>query len=169
VLPALFTVSALSSGVMATIVVTYVYDMFMYGTNYASDMRHILAIAMLIVLVVEAAVFALYLHRRYYSAEGQSRTSVRLLLFGKLKSVFWLGTVASGFAVPLLFGLVYLVFPSLTFFLLAGGLLGLLGRFFLRVGIVYAGIKDQTPLHKFMELQYYLNYPGAGEIPIPRV
>jgi hypothetical protein len=36
----------------------------------------------------------------------------------------------------------------------AAGILLLCGGFFLRVGILHAGIKDQIPMHRLMEIQH---------------
>ncbi len=160
-LPALFTVSALSTGSMAIILSTYGYDLLVFHQGYSSEMMHVLMNAEQVLLAIEAIVLALYLYSRY-RAEGQGKSSVRLLLSGSLRYVFWLGIVAFGFVIPVILEIIYSRFPENSYLLLATGAFSLIAGFFLRLGIVYAGIKDQTPLHKFIELQYYLRTPGKA-------
>ncbi|MFC1954307.1 NrfD/PsrC family molybdoenzyme membrane anchor subunit [Chloroflexota bacterium] len=164
-LPALFTVSAFSTGAIATVLATYVYDLLVYSEGYSAHMRHLLMNIEQVILPIEAIVLGIYLFTRYKTEEGQSRNSVRLLLRGRFKLLFWLGIVVSGFVLPPILENLYFrsESPYLLFaivvFVLASGL-------FLRVAIVYAGIKDQTPWHKFIELRYFLKLPNSVTLPM---
>ncbi|MFC2070182.1 NrfD/PsrC family molybdoenzyme membrane anchor subunit [Chloroflexota bacterium] len=160
-LPALFTVSALSTGAIAIVLSTYVYDLIVYSKGYSSHMMHVLMNIEQVLLIIEAIVLVLYLYSRY-RAEGQGKSSVLLLLFGNLRYLFWLGIVACCFALPVFLEVYYTVFPDNSFILFAMGASTLIGGLFLRIGVIYAGIKDQTSLHKFIEIQYYLRIPGKG-------
>jgi hypothetical protein len=45
------------------------------------------------------------------------------------------------------------------------GLLLLCGGFFLRLGVLHAGIKDQIPMHRLIEFQYELiKNPKSGTL-----
>ncbi|MFC2038307.1 NrfD/PsrC family molybdoenzyme membrane anchor subunit [Chloroflexota bacterium] len=164
-LPGLFTVSALSTGLMAIILVTFGYDLIFFKEGYSAEMMHLLLRVEQYLLVIEVIVFVLYLYRRYH-AEGQGKASVRLLLFGNLKYVFWLGIVVAGFILPVILETIYSGFHGSSILLVIAGVFTLLGGFFIRLGIVYAGIKDQTPLHKYIEMQYFLRTTerGIGDI-----
>ena len=163
-LPALFTVSALSTGSITIILTTYVYDLLVFHEGYSSQMTHMLVNTQLVLIIIEAIVLALYLFSRY-RAEGQAKSSVQMLLSGKMKYIFWLGVVVLGFSLPFILEIVYSGLPEHSWLLVTAGVLVLLGRFFLRLGIIYAGIKDQTPLHKLIEVQYYLKAQRKGGIP----
>jgi len=151
-LPALFTVSSLATGTVITILATYTYDSMVFSEGYSSQMRLILMNILAVLILLEAIMLVLYLQNRYKVAEGNARNSVLLLLFGRLRLVFWLGVVAVGFLLPVIIG-VFLRFSQHSYLLFAAGEMMLLGRFFLRMGIVYAGVKDPTPLHRFAELR----------------
>jgi len=165
-LPVLFTVSALTTGAMATVMATYTYDLLVFNEAYSSNMRNVLMNITQGLILIEAIVLALYLYTRYMAEEGQSRNSVLLLISGRLWFVFWLGIVASGFALPLVLAIIYSRFSENPILLFAIGALVLASRLLLRLAIIYAGIKDQTPWHKFVELQYYLKFPDAGPVPL---
>jgi len=164
-LPALFTVSAFSTGAVATVLVTYIYDLVILGHDYSEHMRHLLLNSEQILLLVEIIVLGLYLFNRWKADENQSQNSVRLLLWGKFRFLFWLGIVIFGFIFPPVLENFYTRFESafllyaIGFFVLASGLL-------LRVVIVYAGIKDQTPWHKFTEFQYSPRFLDTVAVPL---
>ena len=150
-LPVLFTVSALSTGSMATILSTYVYDLIFYYEGYSVHMMHMIMNIEQVLVILEALVLALYLFSRY-RAEGQGKYSVRLLLSGNLKFVFWLGIVVSGFLFPTILENIYSKFPEYPFLLFLTGAFLLVGGFFLRMGIIYAAIKERHPMHKMIEV-----------------
>jgi len=148
-LPVLFLVSALSTGSMAIILSTL-------GTGVFSHDAGALKALMLAeqgLVVIEAIVLYLFLSRTYRAAE-QGKDSVRLLLFGEMKMIFWGGVVLLGFIFPVVLEGIETFFPGNLVFISAAGILLLCGGFFLRVGILHAGIKDQIPMHRLMELQY---------------
>jgi len=106
-----------------------------------------------VLVVIEGIVLYLYLSRSYRTSE-QGKDSVRLLLFGEMKMIFWGGVVLLGFIFPVILENIASFFPGNVALILAAGILLLCGGFFLRVGILHAGIKDQIPMHRLMEIQY---------------
>jgi formate-dependent nitrite reductase membrane component NrfD len=106
-----------------------------------------------VLVVVEAIILYLFLSRRYRAAE-QGKDSVRLLLFGEMKMIFWGGVVLLGFIFPVVLENIAAFFPGNSVLIFAAGILLLCGGFFLRVGILHAGIKDQIPMHRLMEIQH---------------
>src|SRR4030042_4365384 len=90
-LPLLFLVSALSTGSMAIILSTL-------GTGFFPHDAGALTVLMggeQVLVVLEGIVFYLFLSQRYRAAE-QGKDSVRLLLFGEMKLIFWGGVVLLG-------------------------------------------------------------------------
>lgn len=164
-MPALFTVSSFTTGIIATLLVTNIYDRLVFNEGYSSYMQLVLMNTAQVFVLIEAIILILYLYTRYRGGEGQARNSVRLLLSGNLRFVFWLGIVASGFVIPAILGIIYFRFPDHWYLFFTAGVLLLLSRFSLRAGFIYAGIKDQTPLHKLIEVQYYLKALKKGGIP----
>jgi len=168
-LPLLFTVSALSTGAVATVLATQVYDLLVFNEGYSAHLRHFLMNTEQVILLMEAIVLGLYLFNRWKTEDGQSRNSVRLLLWGKFRYLFWLGIIVPGFVLPPILESLYVRLES-HYLLYAIGIFVLASGLFLRLVIVYAGIKDHTPWHKFIELQYFPKSPGAVTIPLePRV
>jgi polysulfide reductase chain C len=150
-LPLLFLVSALSTGSMGIILSTL-------GTGVLS--RDAAALKTLmgatqILVVIEGIVLYLYLYRSYRASE-QGRDSVRLLLFGEKKLIFWGGIVMLGFLFPIILESIASLFPGNAALIFVSGLIMLWGRFFLRLGVLSAGIKEQIPTHRLMEIQYNL-------------
>jgi len=150
-LPLLFLVSALSTGSMAIILSTLGSGLFSHDTAVLK----VLMVGEQILVVIEGIVLYLYLSGRYRASE-QGKDSVRLLLFGEKKFIFWGGIVLLGFIFPFVLegiaafshGNVLLIFLS-GFILLCGGL-------FLRLGVLSAGIKEQIPMQRWTEFQYNL-------------
>jgi formate-dependent nitrite reductase membrane component NrfD len=104
-------------------------------------------------VVVEAIVLYLFLSRRHRASE-QGKDSVRLLVFGEMKMIFWGGIVLLGFVFPIILENVASLFHGNAVLMFAAGILLLCGGFFLRLGILRAGIRDQIPMHRLMEIQY---------------
>ena len=79
-----------------------------------------------------------------YKNNEHSERSVRLLLLGNLRYVFWIGIVVSIFFLPVILESLYSTerpfFPFLAGFFLLGG------DFLLRLSIVSAGIKERHPV-----------------------
>jgi formate-dependent nitrite reductase membrane component NrfD len=148
-LPLLFLVSALSTGSMAIILSTL-------GTGFFSHDAQALKVLMggeQVLVVIEGIVLYLFLSRRYRAAE-QGKDSVRLLLFGDMKLIFWGGIVFLGFIFPVVLESIASFFPGNAVLIFLAGTLLLCGGFFLRVGVLHAGIKEQIPMHRLMEIQY---------------
>jgi len=148
-LPLLFLVSALSTGSMAIILSTLATGFFPHD---AGALKVLMGGEQLLV-VIEGIVLYLFLSRRYRATE-QGKDSVRLLLFGEMKMIFWGGVVLLGFIFPVVLESIATFFPGNFVFISVAGILLLCGGFFLRVGILHAGIKDQIPMHRLMEIQY---------------
>ena len=148
-LPLLFLVSGLSTGSMAMILSTL-------GTGFFSHDARALKVLMggeQVLVVIEAIVLYLFLSRRYRAAE-QGKDSVRLLVFGEMKMIFWGGVVVLGFIFPVVLENIASFFPGNVALIFVAGTLLLCGGFFLRLGILHAGIREQIPMHRLMEIQY---------------
>jgi polysulfide reductase chain C len=148
-LPLLFLVSALSTGSMAIILSTLGTGFFLHDAGALK----VLVGGEQILVVIEGIVLYLFLSRRYRAAE-QGKDSVRLLLFGEMKLMFWGGIVLLGFVFPVILENITSFFPGSAVLIFAAGILLLCGGFFLRLGVLHAGIKDQIPMHRLMEIQY---------------
>jgi polysulfide reductase chain C len=148
-LPLLFLVSGLSTGSMAIILSTL-------GTGFFAHDARALKVLMhweQVLVVVEAIVLYFFLFRGY-RAEEQGKDSVRLLVFGEMKMIFWGGVVLLGFIFPVILENIASFFPGNVVLIFVAGTLLLCGGFFLRLGILRAGIKDQIPMYRLMEIQY---------------
>ena len=148
-LPLLFLVSALSTGSMAIILSTLGTGLFYHDAGTLK----VLMGGEQILVVIEGIVLYLYLSRSYRAAE-QGKDSVRLLLFGEKKLIFWGGIVLLGFIFPVILENIASFFPENVVLIFVAGILLLCGGFFLRLGVLHAGIKDQIPMHRLMEIQY---------------
>jgi formate-dependent nitrite reductase membrane component NrfD len=148
-LPLLFLVSALSTGSMSIILSTL-------GTGLLSHDAGALKVLMggeQILVVMEGIVLYFFLSRRYRAAE-QGKDSVRLLLFGEMRMMFWGGVILLGFIFPVILENIASFFPGNVLLIFVAGTLLLCGGFFLRLGVLHAGIKDRIPMHRLMEIQY---------------
>ena len=159
-LPLLFLVSALSTGAMAIILSTLGTGVLSYD---AGPLKVLLG-AVQILVVIEGIVLYLYLSGRYRGSE-QGKDSVHLLLFGEKKFIFWGVDVLLGLILPfVLVGIASFSYGNTTLIFTAGLLL-LCGGFFLRLGVLHAGIKDQIPMHRLIEFQYELiKNPKSGTL-----
>jgi formate-dependent nitrite reductase membrane component NrfD len=150
-LPLLFLVSALSTGSMSIILSTL-------GTGLLSldaSALKVLIAGEQILVVIEGIVLFLYLSRRYKASE-QAKDSVRLLLFGEKKLLFWGGIVLLGFIFPVVLESISSLTHGNPVFIFAAGVVLLCGGFFLRLGVLSAGIREQIPMQRLMEIQYEL-------------
>ena len=148
-LPLLFLVSALSTGSMAIILSTLGTGLF----SHDAGALKVLISGEQILVVIEGIVLYLYLSRSYRASE-QGKDSVRLLLFGEKKLIFWGGIVLLGFIFPVILENIASFFPGNVMLIFVAGILLLFGGFFLRLGVLSAGIKEQIPMHRLMEIQY---------------
>ena len=148
-LPLLFLVSALSTGSMAIILSTLGTGLFSHNSGPLKVLMH----GEQMLVVIEGILLYLFLSRRYKAAE-QGKDSVRLLLFGEMKLIFWVGIVFLGLIFPILLENIASLFHGNMVLIFIAGILLLCGGFFLRLGILHAGIKEQIPMHRLMEIQY---------------
>lgn len=148
-LPLLFLVSALSTGSMAIILSTLGTGLFSHNSGPLKVLMH----GEQMLVVIEGIVLYLFLSRRYKAAE-QGKDSVRLLLFGEMKLIFWVGIVFLGLIFPIILENIASLFHGNMVLIFIAGILLLCGGFFLRLGILHAGIKEQIPMHRLMEIQY---------------
>jgi formate-dependent nitrite reductase membrane component NrfD len=150
-LPLLFLVSALSTGSMAIILSTLAASLF----SLDATALKILMGAEQILVVIEGVVLFLYLSRRYRASE-QGKDSVRLLLFGEKRLLFWGGVVLLGFIFPVVLESISSLSHGNPVLIFAAGVVLLSGGFFLRLGVISAGIREQIPMHRLMEMKYDL-------------
>jgi formate-dependent nitrite reductase membrane component NrfD len=108
-----------------------------------------------ILVVIEGIVLYLYLSGRYRVSE-QGKDSVRFLLFGEKKLIFWGGIVLLGFIFPFVLEIIASLSHGNVMLIFISGLTLLCGGFFLRLGVLSAGIKEQIPMQRWTEFQYDL-------------
>jgi len=148
-LPLLFLVSALSTGSMAIILSTLGTGFFPHDAQALKLLMH----AVQIFVVIEGIVLYLYLSERRRVSE-QGMDSVRLLIHGEKKFVFWGVDVLLGLILPFVLLSVAVFTHGNVLLIFSSGLTLLGGGFFLRLGVLHAGIKEQIPMHRLMEIQY---------------
>ena len=148
-LPLLFLVSALSTGSMAIILFTLGTGFFLHDAQALQVLTH----AVQVLVVIEGIVLYLYLSGRCRASE-QGKDSVRLLLYGEKKFIFWGVDVLVGLVLPFVLVSIAVFSHGNVWLIFFSGLTLLCGGFFLRVGVLHAGIKDQIPMHRLMEIQY---------------
>jgi formate-dependent nitrite reductase membrane component NrfD len=150
-LPLLFLVSALSTGSMAIILSTLGTGLFPYN----EPVLKVLLYAIQILVVIEGIVLYLYLSGRYRASE-QGKDSIRFLLFGEKKLIFWGVDVLLGLIFPFVLLSIALFSDGNVSLIFTAGPLLLCGGFSLRLGVLQAGIKDRIPMFRLMEIQYEL-------------
>ncbi len=151
-LPLLFVASALSTGSMGIIVSLLGFGLA--GHNEAmTALSHRLVPVEQVLVAAEAVALILFLVLRYRAGETAGN-SMRLLLQGRLKLVFWAGIVTLGLLLPTIVENVYSRFPDYPILLFVTGASALAGGFFLRFGVVKGGVKNEHPLHKMVPMQY---------------
>jgi formate-dependent nitrite reductase membrane component NrfD len=148
-LPLLFLVSALSTGSMAIILSTLGSGLFSHDSGSLKVLIH----GEQMLVVIEGIVLYLFLSRRYKAAD-QGKDSVRLLLFGEMKLIFWIGIVLLGLIFPILLENIASLFRGNVVFIFIAGIFLLCGGFFLRLGVLHTGIKERIPMHRLMDIQY---------------
>jgi formate-dependent nitrite reductase membrane component NrfD len=154
-LPLLFLVSALSTGSMAIILSLLGYGLLAPVAAPSHALMDALIPIEQVLIAVEAFVLAFYLVSRY-RAQDQGETSVRLLISGDLRLLFWGGIAATGFFFPIVLEYLYKQFPGSPVLLIMTGLFLLSGGFFLRLGVLSAGVKEQLPMQKWAEIKLNL-------------
>ena len=131
------------------------YNIFTTSTGFPEQMVNTLSSIEQVIVVIEAVVLASYLFTRYRLKE-YGMYSVQLLLSGNLKYVFWMGIVVCGFLLPVILEGIYSRLHDQHFLLFLAGAFLLLGGFFIRYVIIYAGIKEGHPMQRWLENRRYL-------------
>lgn len=143
VLPVLFLLSALSTGLMALLLPLSVSSLAS-GVPLNSQLSG-LARADTLILGFESVVVLFYLYGCYSSPV--SRPSAQLLLTGALAPIFWLGLVTAGLALPLGLELSHLSMSEAGMpegsapLTIAAAIFGLAGGLMLRYLVVAGGVK----------------------------
>ena len=163
-LPVLFLASALSTGSMGVILAMLGSELLFSSADVFAVVAHTVVGYERVLIVIEAVILAIYLYSRY-RAKDQGETSVRLLLSGKLKPLFWGGIVLIGFVFPLALEYAFSCCPENPELLYATGVFLLCGGFFLRLGVLASGVKEQLPMRKFMEMRYQLGVSNPTHPP----
>jgi formate-dependent nitrite reductase membrane component NrfD len=140
VLPLLFLVSSLSTGIMAVDLTLSLRQAAagLPGSPALGAMR----LADLLLLAGEAVVIACYL--RLTHATPASRASIALLTRGRLAARFWAGVVGGGLGLPFMIQLLEVtrVVPEAAALSVLSSLAGLLGGLLLRCVVVAGGVKE---------------------------
>jgi polysulfide reductase chain C len=126
-LPVLFFVSAVSTGLMAVMFIAQSMEATAAQLGVLENIDAVL-------LIFEIFVLAVYLYNAYRTLE--SRPSAQRILKGPMATSFWLGVVVCGLLIPLILELS----GGHGAGLIIGTLLGLLGGLFLRFTILAGGI-----------------------------
>ena len=143
VLPALFLVSALSTGVMA---VAFVGSM----VGVSRDVMTVLEKLDIVLIVLEMLVLGFFLQATHRVTE--SRASARLVLCGSVAPAFWLGVVLLGLLVPLVLTASGVANPDgamAQFTVILASLCGLAGGLLLRQVILSGGIHAPLKAGRF--------------------
>ncbi|UCD10264.1 MAG: polysulfide reductase NrfD, partial [Dehalococcoidales bacterium] len=98
-LPALFTISSLSTGAIAVMISSTAYNLVTISTGFSEQMANTLTSIEQVIIIIEAVILATFLITRYRLKE-YGMYSVQLLLSGNLRYVFWIGIVICGFLLP---------------------------------------------------------------------
>jgi formate-dependent nitrite reductase membrane component NrfD len=143
-LPLLFLVSALSTGIMAVILLAS-----LAGTRLAEPI-HALARFDTLLIVLEVFVLAFYLQGTHRVPE--SRASAQLVLIGSVAPLFWWGVAVLGLAVPLgldLLGEYTLAGGGAVAAALVASLCGITGGLCLRQVVLAGGIHAPLKAGRF--------------------
>ena len=146
-LPALFTVSALDTGVAAVAIFLCWHE----KDPKAHRMHVVLERIIIVLVVVEVAVIAYYFSTVYGGGGVGAQTSIAMITAGQLSTAFWVLVVAVGLTIPFLVAVVqqfsarkknaevpklFKVLPSI------GVICALVGGFTLRYVILASGIHE---------------------------
>ncbi len=151
-LEVLFLSSALTTGLMGIILSAKGYSLLISSEDSLGFLVHKLIRVDQVLILIEGFLLTLYFFSRSRTKD-QSKDSVHLLISGDMKVLFWGGIVLTGFVFPLVLLSLNSYFPTYSIFLFVSGFLLLIGRFFLRLGVLASGIKEQIPMHKLIEIQ----------------
>lgn len=146
VLPLLFTVSGISTGIMGAALVLSIYGLS--AGIVVEQPLTLLAHYDLFIIIVEAIIICFYLCWMYQLTDA--RTSVSMVLTGSLAVRFWGGVVAAGLVIPFAFELNVVCLSSvkpIAMLVLTAvtSIVGLFGGLMLRHIVVAGGAR--TPLN----------------------
>jgi formate-dependent nitrite reductase membrane component NrfD len=146
----LFFTASLCTGSMIVIMSALGSDLITnHHIGYSAS--EVLMQAQRVMIPIQAILLGLFLFFGHRKNE-QGERSVRLLLQGKLRFIFWIGIVISVFCLPLILESMYSTGRSFSPFLAGFILLG--GDFCLRFSIVLAGVKERPPLTNIIMVPY---------------
>jgi len=134
-LPLLFLVSAVCTGIMAVVLLTP-------SSPALSEAFGFLSRALLYLLIFQVIVLAFFIQASHRTDD--SRASTRLLLKGRLSKKFWFGLIIVGLLIPLILIISAVIHEGDLSLVRIACVLGLVGGFILRRLILAAGIR--TPL-----------------------
>ncbi len=164
ILPVLFVASALSTGSMGIIVSLMGFGIAGHNEAMQALSHRVIPFEQALV-IVEAIILIAFIFLRYRAGDTATN-SMRLLMRGKLKLVFWAGIVALGLLLPTIVENIYSRFPDYPALLFVTGASALAGGFFLRFGVVKGGVKNEHPLHKMVPLHYNWRLTGHESAPL---
>lgn len=158
VVPVLFLVSAISTGIMAILLTLSLYGI---QAGVAVELFLVrLAKIDILLIILEFIIIAFYLQATHRTVESHAAAS--LILRGKLSGYFWAGIIGIGLLIPLVVESIKVIFlaeaqPSATFiFVLIAAVTGLIGGLILRYVVLAAGVR--TPL-RAAGIEY--TFPGT--------
>lgn len=128
-LPLLFLVSALSTGIMAVLIASGLKGIEETGISIFTKLD-------ILLIVAEIFVLAFYLQGTHRVPE--SRASARLVLKGSLAPLFWIGVTILGLLIPLVLELG--VFGHNQTIIMLASICGVIGGFILRQVVLAGGI-----------------------------
>ncbi len=123
-LPVLFLLSALSTGLMAVVLIGSLTE------GVTAQQIHVLARIDVLLIVLEILVLAFFLQGTHRVDE--SRASARLVLTGEVAPLFWLGVAVLGLLAPLVFDLLNIA--------VLASICGIIGGLILRQVVLAGGI-----------------------------
>ncbi len=162
-LPILFLISGLSTGLMAIILTTLGANIIFNDLVESKPLMY----AILSLIVIEGIVLYLFLSNRYKISE-KGRDSVHLLLFGEKRFIFWGVDIFLGLICPFILIIIIIFYQGNWLLVFASGIALLSGSFFLRLGLLSVGIKDEIPMRRWAEFQYNLNQNPKPEYRNPK-
>ena len=142
--PMLFLLSALSTGIMAVMLIA-----FLSGAGYAGPIATLVRIN-IVLMVVEIFILGFSLQASHRVPE--MRASARLVLSGTEAPLFWFGLVIVGLLIPLalqLLGAFALQGTGTSTVVLVASFCGLLGGLFLRQVVLSGGIQRPLRVGRF--------------------
>lgn len=146
VLPVLFLASAISTGIMAILLLLACYGIGT-GSGVEASLTRLAKIDILLI-ILEFIVIAFYLQATHRTVE--SKAAAALIIRGKLSGYFWGGVITVGLALPILIEIIDIFLfgaaplPATFVLVLASTIPGLIGGLVLRYVVLAAGVK--TPL-----------------------